>query len=198
MYAVPPGAGAHQEQHVPHLAGCGRGDAVGPDQAHAHGVDQWILRIRLVEADLASYVGHADAIAVPRDAAHHAMKQVPVLRVVQGAEAKGVEQGDGTGAHGQDVPNDAAHAGGRSLQRLHCGGMVVGLDLEHHRQAVADVHRAGVLRAGLGQDPGRFLPGRVLIEQAQQGPGVLIAAVLAPKRPEHAQFNRVGLPAQTL
>jgi len=189
--AVAPGAGAHQQHHVADLGGRRRGDVVGPDQPHAHGVHQGVLGVGLVETDLAGHVGHADAVAVPGDAAHNAVEQVPVLRVVQRAEPEGVEQGYGAGAHGQDVPDDAAHARGCSLQRLHGGRMVMGLDLENYCQAIADIHRAGVLRPGLGQDSVGLLA-----EQLQQRPGVLVAAVFAPERPEHPQFDRVGLPVQ--
>ena len=183
----------HQQQHTANFPGRGRGDSVFGDQAHAHGVDQRIVGVGRVEIDLAAHVGHPNTIAVPRDAADHAIEQVAVVGFVERSEAQGVQQRDGPRSHRQDVPHDAADAGGGALQRLHRRGVVVGLHLEHHGQPVADVHHAGVLGPGLRQDPGRLLG-----EHSEQGPGMFVAAVFAPQRPEHAQLNRVGLAAQPL
>jgi len=73
--------------------------------------------------------------------------------VVRGAEAQRVGAGDGPGAHGEHVAQDAAHAGGGALVGLDEGGVVVRLHLEHDGVAVADVDDAGVL-AGADEDPG--------------------------------------------
>ena len=62
-----------------------------------------------------------------------------------GAEAQRIHHGDRAGAHREDVADDAADAGRRALVGLHEGGVVVRLDLEGDRPAVADVHHAGVL-----------------------------------------------------
>ena len=70
-------------------------------------------------------------------------------RVVDAAEAQRVEDGDRARAHGEDVAQDAADAGRRALERLDERRMVVALDLEDHREPVADVDRAGVLARAL-------------------------------------------------
>ena len=106
-----------------------------------------------IEVNFARDVGYADAVPVPGDAAHHSLKQAPTLGVVRRAEPEGVQQRDGPGAHGQDVAHYAAHASGGALQRFHRGRVVMGFDLENHRQAVADVHRPGSLSSGEGQHP---------------------------------------------
>ena len=62
-----------------------------------------------------------------------------------GAEAQRVHHGDRAGAHRDDVAHDAADAGGRALVGLDVGRVVVRLDLEGDRPAVADVDDAGVL-----------------------------------------------------
>ena len=179
MNPIPPGIGAHQEQDAAGLAGGSGGQFIGGYQADAHSVYQGIMRIGLVKVYLAGHIGNADAVAVPGDTLHHTAKQVAVvsriLRRIQGAKAEGVEQGDGAGAHGEDVADDAADSGGRPLQRLHCRRMVMGLYLEYHRQAVANVHRPGVFGPRLGQ-----YPGGTAGEEAEQGTGVFIAAMFAP------------------
>ena len=67
------------------------------------------------------------------------------------AESEGVENGDGAGAHREDVAEDAADAGRRALGRLDRARMIVGFDLERNRQAVADRDHPGVL-ARTGDD----------------------------------------------
>ena len=61
------------------------------------------------------------------------------------AEAQRVEHRDRPRAEREDVAQDAADAGGRALEGLDRRGVVVALDLEHDREAVAGVDRAGVL-----------------------------------------------------
>ena len=48
------------------------------------------------------------------------------------------------GAHGEDVAQDPADAGGGALERLYIGGVVVRLDLEGAGPAIADIDDAGV------------------------------------------------------
>jgi hypothetical protein len=73
----------------------------------------------------------------------------PGFRVVLFAEAQRVHRRDGPRAHGEDVAQDAAHAGRRALVRLDIGRVVVALHLEDHRLAVADIDHAGVLARSL-------------------------------------------------
>ena len=112
----------------------------------------------------------------------------PSRRARSWPEAQRVEQGDRPRAHGEDVAHDAADAGRRALVRLDRRGVVVRLDLEHGAVAAADIDRAGVLAAALGQHL-RAGAG----EEAQQRLAVLVAAVLAPHRAEHAQLDVVRL-----
>ena len=91
---------------------------------------------------------------------HDAVHEAARPRIGGVAEAQRVEQRDRPRAHREDVAQDAAHPGGRALERLDERGVVVALDLEDHRPAVADVDGAGVLagplqdaRARLGQAP---------------------------------------------
>ena len=110
------------------------------------------------------------------------------LRRVERAESQRVEQRDRPRAHGEDVAHDAADAGRGALVRLDGRRVVVRLDLEHGAVAAADVDGAGVLTAALGEHA-RARAG----EEAQQRLAVLVAAVLAPHRAEHAKLDVVGL-----
>ena len=134
-------------------SGC-RSQFLGGDQAHAHGVDQGILGVGLVKVNFAGHVGHADAVAVPGNALNHASEEMAVVSRVQGSETQRVQQGDGPCPHGQNVAHNAAHPGSRALEGLNSRWVVVGLDLEHNGESVADINGAGVFRSGPGQDPG--------------------------------------------
>ena len=129
-------------------AGCRRAG-----HAHAHGVHEARVLVAVVEAHLAADRGHADAVAVAADAGDRAAEQVAAAAACELPEPQRVEQRDRLRAHREDVADDAAHAGRGALERLHSAGVVVALDLERHREPVADVDRAGVL-AGALQDPG--------------------------------------------
>ena len=73
-------------------------------------------------------------------------------RLLEGAEAQRVEQGDRARAHGEDVAEDAADPGGGALVGLDRGRVVMGLDLEDAGETASDIDRAGVLARPL-QDP---------------------------------------------
>jgi hypothetical protein len=65
--------------------------------------------------------------------------------MIRRAEAQRVHRRDGPRAHGEDIAQDAADAGGRALVGLDVGGVVVALHLEDDAIAVADIDDAGVL-----------------------------------------------------
>ena len=136
MDAVAAGVGAHQQQNAARHSRRGRGQPVFADQPDAHGINQRIAGVGLIEIDLATDVRHADAVSVPRYATHDAAEKVAVCCAVYGvikrSEAQGIEQRDGARAHGQDIPHNASDTRGRPLEGLHGRGMVVRLHLEHH------------------------------------------------------------------
>ncbi len=111
----------------------------------AAGVDQRVALVAGVEDDLAADVRQAQAVAVAADAGDDAGQHALGVGVVGRAEAQRVHDGDRAGAHGDDVADDAADAGGRALVGLDVGRVVVRLDLEGDRVALADVDDAGVL-----------------------------------------------------
>ena len=131
---------AEEDDGVPGRAGAGAGDAVGGDKADAHRVHQAVVPVGGVEDRVAADGGDADAVAVVADSLDRALEMPVGL-----AETEPVQQGDRAGAHGDDVADDPADARGRALERLDRGRVVVALDLEGDRLALAEVDHAGVL-----------------------------------------------------
>ena len=89
-------------------------------------------------------------------------------------------------AHGENVAQNAADAGGRALKRLDERRMIVRLDLESAGPAVADVDDAGILARALHhQLAARRQPLQVHARR-------LVGAVLAPHHAEDAEFGERG------
>ena len=64
--------------------------------------------------------------------------------MIDGAEAQRIERGDRPRAHGENIAQDAADAGGGALVGLNERRVVVAFHLEGHRQAAADIDDAGI------------------------------------------------------
>src|SRR5262249_4438601 len=120
------------------------------------------------------------------DNAVHDAARTRTVRAIERAEAQRVQQRDRTRAHREDVADDAADARGRPLIRLDEGWMVVRLDFEDRRQAVADRDCARVLAGTLQHS--RALRRQLL----EVDPGALVAAVLRPHDREDAQLRNRG------
>ncbi len=144
------------------------------------------------KADLAADGGDADAVAVAADAGDHPFEDAPVERHVGRAEPQRVEQRHGPRAHREDVADDPADAGGRALIGLDERRVVVRFDLEHRRQAVADVDGAGVFARALQHAAARCR------QRPQVDARALVAAVLGPHHREDAELGEVGLAAHQL
>ena len=185
-HAIATGGAAHVDHGIPDTDGSGFDDLVGFHQAKGHGIDQRIPGIGRVEGDFTTHGWHADAIAVMGDPGHNPFDQSDIGRILQRTEAQGVEQGDRTGPHREDVPKDPAHTRGSPLKRFHRRRVVVTLDLERKAMAITQIHHTGVF-ARAHQDPRTFRR-----EAAEQRPGVAVAAVFGPHHTEHAQFRPVG------
>ena len=119
------------------------------------------------------------------------------VRVVDRAEAQLVHDGDRAGTHRDDVANDAAHARRGTLKGLDEGGVVVRLDLEGHRPALADIHDTGVL-AHAHHEICAHLLGGLLTELAQVFLRALVGAVLAPHHRVHRELTARGPAAEDL
>ena len=163
-----------------------RDERIGARNAQAEHVDQRIAGVPVVECDLAADGRNADAVPVPCDAGYHAFDGSPGagrFGAVHLTEAKRVHQRDRTRAHGEDVANDAADAGGRALVGLDERRVIVRLDFEHGGQSVADVHGSGVL-------PGPLQHARPLGRQLPEVDArALVAAVLGP---HHRKDTELG------
>ena len=158
-------------------------DLVGVGEAHRHRVDEDIAVIAGVETHLPAHRRHAERIAVAADAGDHAGNQMPRLRMLRRAEAQRIEARDRPRAHGEDVAQNAADAGGRALIGLDIARVVVALHLEHHRLAVADVDHAGVLARSLDH------PGRLGRQSPQMDARGFVRAVLVPHRRENPELG---------
>ena len=184
--AVAAGLGAHVDDGVADAGGGAEEDAVGGGDADGHGVDERVAVVGRVEVDLAADGGDADAVAVAADAADDAVDDALRAGVVGVAEAQRVEVGDGAGAHGEDVPQDAADAGGRTLVGLDEARVVVGFHLEDGGQVVADGDDAGVLARAV-DDPGGLGGERAEVDSAR-----FVGAVLGPHDAEDAELGEAG------
>ena len=163
----------------------GRTRACNPmrgQEADAHRVDETVVAIGVVEHRLAADRGDSDAVSVMPDARDGAAEVVVRLR-----EPQAVEDRDRPGSHGDDVAQDPAHTRRRPLERLDRGWMVVGLDLERHRLAFAEIDDAGILTGALQY--AFSLGGKPFQEESR----VLVAAVLRPEEREDRQLELVGV-----
>ena len=105
-------------------------------------------------------------------------------------EAQRIEHRDGPRAHGENVAQDSADAGGRALKRLDEARMVVRLDFENGDEAIADVDDACVFARPLHHvRTARRQP----LQMHARG---FVGAVLAPHHAEDAQFGEVRIAAQ--
>ena len=189
---VAPGRRAVQHDEVPDPVGRRPGQHPVLEQPDRHHVDERVALVRGVEHELAAHRRHADAVAVPADAAHDPVDEVSRPRVGRVAEPEGVEDRDRSRAHREHVAQDPADAGRRALVGLDGGRVVVGLDLERDREPVADRDHAGLL-----PHPGDDVAagGR---EGREERPRALVRAVLAPHDAEHRELEVVGVAAQLL
>ena len=188
--AVPAGAGTQHDGQVAHPGGPSEHQALGGKHAQAEHVDQWVSLVGLIEDHLAAHGGHPDSIAVTRHPGDHALGDPPAPGVVKRSKAERIHEGDGSGAHGEDVAQDAPHPGSRPLVGLDGRGVVVRLDADGRRDAVAHVDHSGVL-TGSHQHPGGF-GGKPLEVNA----AALVGAVLRPHDRVHGQFQAVGRPGE--
>ena len=179
---VAAGRGAVEHDEVPGAGRARARDPVGREQPDAHRVHEHVVAVRVVEDRLAADGGDADRVAVGADPGDGAVEAR-----VAGREAEPVEQRDRPRAHGDDVAQDPADARRRALERLDRGRVVMALDLEADRLAVAEIEYAGVLTGAL-QDAFPFR-GKPFQEEGR----MLVAAVLRPEQREDRQLEVVRL-----
>jgi hypothetical protein len=162
-----------------------------PHDTHSQGVDQRISLIDGIEDGFAADVRQAQGIAVVADAGDHAVDDTGGVRMVDGSEPQLIHHSDRARTHGDDVADDAADSGGRTLMGFDVAGVVVGFDLEGHGPAVPDVDHAGVLADAHKQVLLHVL-GDFVTELGQVDLRGLVRAVLGPHHRIHGQFRRGG------
>ncbi len=187
MDPVAPCPGSDVVDRVADAAGVSLHQGIRSGDAETHDIDERIAGVAVLERDFPTNRRYADAVAVPGDPGNHPFDgtaRASAGRAVHRAEAQRVEQRDRPRTHREDVADDPAHTGGRSLIGLDEGRMIVRLDLEHGCEAAADIHRAGVLSRTL-QHAGA--PRRQLL---QVNPRALVAAVLGPHHGKNTQLRQ--------
>ncbi len=86
-----------------------------------------------------------------RDAGDDTGEELFGFGVVEGTEAEGVEDGDGPGAHCEDIAEDTSDSSGGALEGFDGAGVVVGFDFEGELESAAEVDDAGVF-SGTDED----------------------------------------------
>jgi len=94
-------------------------------RADTEGVDERIAGVRRVEDDLTADIGQPEAVAVAADARDDPGEHALGVGGIRGAEAQRIHHGQRTRAHGEDVADDAADAGGCALVGLDVRRMIV-------------------------------------------------------------------------
>ena len=194
MNAVPTRARAHIDHRIPGAGRLGVENFFLLADPQRENIHQRVAIVARLENALAAHRRHAEAVAVVRDARHHAAQNAAVTRarcgIVQAAEAQRIQHHNRPRAHGEDIPQNAADARGRALKRLDKAGVVVRLDLERDHVAAADIDNPRVLARALHH---QAAPRRQLL---QMQPRALVGTVLAPHHAENTQLRVAGLPSQ--
>ena len=183
--AVAARGGAEEHDQVADARGARAHQLVGAQEADAERVDERVVAVGGVEDRLTADVRDTHAVAVAADAAHDPVEQPPRAILLERPEPQRVEDRDRPRAHGEDVAQDPAHAGRGALVGLDRGGVVVALDLEGDREAVADVDHAGVLTGPLQH------AAAVRRQAPELEARVLVTAMLRPQQRVDGQLEVV-------
>ena len=192
--AVATGFSSHVNHRVAHAGSARVEHLVFPADAQCKHVDQRIGRVAFFENTFAANSGNAETVAVvgnPPDHAIHNTRVVSGLRNTgEGSESERIHNGDGARAHGENIAQNAAHAGGRALEGFNVAGVVVGFNLERDYPAAANADDSRVLARSLNH---------ILTfggEFAQVKSRAFVRAMLAPHHAEHAQLGIGWLASQ--
>ncbi len=190
--------GADVIDRVAHPRRLAPADLVVAERSQAQGVHERVSLVGSVKVDVAADRRDPDAVAIVGNPGDHAPQEPLGRGRTQVAKAQGIGEQDRPGPHRENVADDPAHPGRRALKRLDCARVVVRLDLEGDRPAVAYVDDARVLLAGLDEHAPEPGPDMLLLggKPLQQGPRVLVGAVLRPHDREDPQLGQGRIPAQ--
>ncbi len=166
-------------------------DPVDRRDAERHDVDQAVVVVARVEADVPAEIGNAQGVAVlpdppddtPRDRAARL-----AVGPVQVAESEAVQDPDHVGPHAVDIPDDSADSRRSPLDREELRGVIVTLVGDHERPT-PPVDRAKIDDPCIFPGPQDHV-GRERRQQApQESPTALVGAVLAVG---HVEEERLG------
>ncbi len=181
---------AEQHRQVAFALGPGEHEPFGGKDAETEHVHERVAAVRVVEHDLAADGRHADRVPIAADPGHDALEEVASAGIVERAEAQRIHERDRTRAHREDVADDAADAGRRTLVRLDRRRMVVTFDAHRDCEAVADVDDSRALTR-TDEHP-RRLGGKTTEMHARR----LVRAVLGPHDGIHRELEVGRLPVQ--
>ena len=184
---VAPRRRAVEDEDVAGAASLRSRHPLGGEEADAHRVHETIAGVGGVEDRLAADGRNAYAVPVVPDTRNR-----PLERPVRRAETQPVEQGHRTGPHRDDVAQDPADPGRRALEGLDRTRVVVRLDLERDRLALAEVDDAGVLARPLEHAPAGAR------QPLQERRGMLVAAMLRPEEGEDRELEVVRVTLEQL
>ena len=195
--AVAAGAGAEEHYLVARARSVRQVEVLVAQHADAEGVDERVRLVDAVEDGLAADVRQAQRVAVAADAGDDPGQHPVGVVGVERAEPQLIHHSDRARTHGDDVADDAADSGGRTLVGFDVAGVVVRFDLEGHRPAVPDVDDAGVLA-----DAGEHLADPSLLAELAELLEVhlrrLVRAVLGPHDRVHGELARGRAAAEDL
>src|SRR4029450_349307 len=112
--------------------------------------------------------------------------------MVDAAETERVQRRDRPSAHGKNVTENPADAGGRALIGLDERRMIVAFHLKSHRQSVANIDHARILAGPLQNLRAFRRQAFQIVSRA------LVATVLRPHNGEHSKFRMVWLSPEEL
>src|SRR6267143_995976 len=192
---------ADVDHGIANAFGFGEKDFLLFGNAERKGVDERILRIARLEGDFAANRRDTKTVSVASDSANYAVEDAAVFRgffftgvlvCSDLAESQGIQDSDGARAHGENVAQYAADAGGGALEGLDVAGMIVRFNFESSDQAVADVDDARVFARALHDE---FAARGQALQMDFAG---FVGAVLTPHHAENAQLGDIRLAAENL
>src|SRR5260370_42446947 len=99
------------------------------EDAEGENIHQRIAVVALFKNAFAAHGGHAETVAIMRNAGNYALQNSPVARNVERTKTQCIHHGNRACAHGEDIAQDAAYTSGSALKRLDETGMGVRFDL---------------------------------------------------------------------
>src|SRR5690349_19398136 len=98
--------------------------------ADRHRVDQTIAIIARVETHSSADCWHAERVAIAANSGDHAGDEMTCLRMRWRTEGQGVQTSNRTSTHREDIPQNSADTGCRTLIRFDVARVIMAFHLE--------------------------------------------------------------------